>query len=316
MPRVPLRVLEERGRAAKELLRSCRLCPRSCGVDRLAGVTGWCGAGAVLEVASVVVHRGEEPVLGGSAGVGNVFLAHCNLACVFCQNHQISQTTKRFPVEPADLAQRLLDLQYAGCPTIGFVSPSHYVPQILEALAAAVRRGLDRPLIYNSNGYDSVETLELLDGIFDIYLPDFKYGGDEEALALSGAPRYVTAALAATREMFRQAGPLETGPGGTAVKGVLVRHLVLPNDMSRTREALLLLAREVSPDVSVSLMSQYLPMHRASENPLISRRLREREYEAALEALEEAGLREGFVQDPVSSPDEYLPDFDRPHPFG
>lgn len=270
----------------------------------------------MLEVASVVVHRGEEPVLGGSAGVGNVFLAHCNLACVFCQNHQISQTTKRFPVEPADLAQRLLDLQYAGCPTIGFVSPSHYVPQILEALAAAVRRGLDRPLIYNSNGYDSVETLELLDGIFDIYLPDFKYGGDEEALALSGAPRYVTAALAATREMFRQAGPLETGPGGTAVKGVLVRHLVLPNDMSRTREALLLLAREVSPDVSVSLMSQYLPMHRASENPLLSRRLREREYEAALEALEEAGLREGFVQDPMSSPDEYLPDFDRPHPFG
>ncbi|NLP06386.1 radical SAM protein [Candidatus Fermentibacteria bacterium] len=315
MPRVSVRVLEDRARAARDLLRPCRLCPRRCGADRLAGGKGWCGAKKELEVASVVIHRGEEPVLGGSAGVGNVFLAHCNLACVFCQNHQISQTAKRFRTEPAVLAQNLLDLQAAGCPTIGFVSPSHYVPQILETLVIAVRRGLDRPLIYNSNGYDSVETLELLDGIFDIYLPDFKYGGDEEARACSDAPGYVEAALAAIKEMFRQAGPLETGSAGTAVRGVLVRHLVLPNDMSRTGEALLLLTRGISPDISISLMSQYNPLHRAMEFPLLSRRLREREYEAALEALEEAGLREGFVQDPLSSPGEYLPDFDRANPF-
>lgn len=314
MPRVSLQVLEERGRAARDLLRSCRLCPRRCGVDRLAGATGWCGARGGLEVASVVVHTGEEPVLGGTAGVGNVFLAHCNLACVFCQNHQISQTSKRFPMEPADLARRILDLQSAGCPTIGFVSPSHYVPQILEALVIAVRLGLDRPLIYNSNAYDNVETLELLEGIFDIYLPDFKYGGDREARAFSDAPGYVETALAATREMFRQTGPLETGPGDTAVRGVLVRHLVLPNDISRTREALLLLAREVSPDVSISLMSQYNPMHRASEHLLLSRRLREREYRAALKAFEEAGLTHGYMQD-MSSPGEYIPDFTRDHPF-
>jgi putative pyruvate formate lyase activating enzyme len=309
-------ILEERLEALKRIGSPCTLCPRRCGVDREGGETGCCGATAELEVASIVMHGGEEPVLTGGRAVGNVFLPHCNLSCVYCQNSQISQTRDRFPMTPRELARELLGLQEAGCPTLGFVSPTIYVPQIVEALATAVADGLDRPLIYNSNGYDSVEVIRLLDGIFDIYLPDFKYAGEAEASEYSGAPGYPDAAIEAIREMYRQVGDLELDSGGVAVSGVIVRHLVLPNDIARTREALARIASEISDRVSVSLMAQYNPLHKAAGFPLLSRKLRRREYEAAVEALEDLGMAEGWTQDWKESPDSWVPDFDMREPFG
>ncbi len=306
--------LAARIEALKGMMSPCRLCPRRCGADRAGGETGFCNAGAALEVASVVIHGGEEPVLGGETGVGNVFLAHCNLRCRFCQNIQISQTDRRFPMEPARLASKLLELQEAGCPTLGFVSPTHFVPGIAEAVALAAEAGMDRPLVYNSNGYDSVEVLKLLEGIFDIYLPDFKYWGEEEAVRCSDAPGYPAAAVEALREMYRQTGLLRTDSRGIAERGLIVRHLVLPNDLSGTRGVLEAIARELSPQVAISLMSQYNPLHGAMDDPLLSRRLREREYLSAAAVLEELGFTEGWTQDWKESPAAWLPDFDRDGP--
>jgi len=301
--------------ALRTMSSPCVLCPRRCGADRLRGEAGFCGATAQLEVSSVVVHGGEEPVLTGGRGVGNVFLSHCNMRCVFCQNSQISQAPPASPMSPRDLASELLRLSRSGCPTIGFVSPTHYAPQIVEALSIAAAEGLDRPLVYNSNGYDSVEALRLLDGIFDIYLPDFKYAGEAEAVEYSSAPGYPEAAMSALKEMYRQVGNLRTDESGTAVEGLIIRHLVLPNDLARTREVLARIAGEISSEVAVSLMAQYNPMHRAMEFPLLSRTLRAREYESAVEALEELGMGNGWTQDWKESPGSWVPDFRQDKPF-
>jgi len=306
--------LMERSAALHSAMERCTLCPRACMARRTQGETGFCGCTSDLEVASCCIHRGEEPVLCGEIGVGNVFLAYCNLRCVFCQNHRISQTARRFPMSPSLLAREMLSFQYAGCPTVGFVSPVQHLPGIVESIALAVRDGFDTPVIYNSNGYDSVETLRLLDGVFDIYLPDFKYAGEQEAQELSEVSGYPESALAALREMFRQAGPLEPDEDGVARRGVMVRHLVLPNDLARTAEVLAAVAG-VSVSIPVSLMAQYYPMHRAVDHPLLSRVLREAEYDRALAALEEAGLTAGFTQDPREAPAAWLPDFDRGNPF-
>ena len=308
------RKLSERAEELRRLASPCRLCPHECGARRLKGETGRCGAGGGLEVASVCVHHGEEPVLGGAAGVGNVFLAHCSLSCVYCQNHRISQTSRRFPGSPRRLADELLRFECLGCPAAGFVTPTHYTPWILEALALAASDGLGLRLIHNSSGYERVEVLRLLEGVFDIYLPDARYWEEEPAVAYSRAPGYPGAARAALREMYRQAGPLRVGQEGTAESGLLVRLLVLPNGLSGTEEWLRFIAGELSADVGVSLMSQYNPMHRAAEHPLLSRRLRPAEYAQAVEVLEEEGLRVGWVQG-MDSPGEYLPDFDRRSPF-
>lgn len=307
--------LERRLETLRGMLSPCVLCPRRCGARRLHGETGFCGATAELEVASVVVHGGEEPVLAGDRGVGNVFLAHCNLRCVFCQNSQISQTRERYPMSIRELASELLRLSAEGCPTIGFVSPTHYVPQIVEALGIAAAEGLDRPLIYNSNGYDSVEVLRQLEGVFDIYLPDFKYAGEAEAVEYSCGPGYPDAAMAALKEMYGQAGRLRVDDSGTALGGLIVRHLVLPNDLARTREALFRIASEISTEVAISLMAQYNPLHRAKEFPLLSRTLRPREYEAAVEALGDSGLSLGWTQDLKESPGSWVPDFEKDRPF-
>lgn len=307
--------LMERAAALRAMMERCTLCPRACGARRTGGETGFCGCTDALEIASSCIHTGEEPVLGGRVGVGNLFLAHCNMRCAFCQNHQISQTGRRFPVSVDDAARTMLGLRSAGCPTVGFVSPVQHLPMIVEAVARAVRGGFDIPLIYNSNGYDSVEALRLLDGVFDIYLPDFKYAGEDEAVEFSEAPGYPAAALAALGEMFRQAGPLESDSRGIAARGVLVRHLVLPNDLARTSEVLAAIAG-VSPQIPVSLMAQYNPVHRAGEHALLSRGLRESEYARAVEEMTRLGLTSGFVQDWRESPAELLPDFDRESPFG
>ena len=306
--------LMEVSRALRRLASPCRLCPHRCGALRLEGQRGRCGAGSDLEVASVCVHYGEEPVLSGGAGVGNVFLAHCSMSCVYCQNHDISQTDARHPMEAGALADRLVRFQEQGCPSVGFVSPTHYLPWVVEALALAVDRGFRLPVIHNGSGYESPEALGLLEGVFQIYLPDARYWSDEYAVRYSRAPGYSKAARDALREMYRQVGPLRAGGDGVAVSGLLVRLLVLPNRISGTGEWLRFIARELSAEVGVSLMSQYNPMHRALEHPLLSRRITPKEYRREQEVLEEEGLRVGYVQG-MDSPGEYLPDFRRRSPF-
>ncbi|MBD3369100.1 radical SAM protein [Candidatus Fermentibacteria bacterium] len=310
---------EEILRRAEELrasLASCRLCAHRCGVNRLQGERGFCEATAQLEVSSECVHHGEEPVLMGREGVGNFFLAHCNMRCVYCQNHQISQTDRRFPRGEESVAESLLRFGEMGCPTAGFVSPTHYAPQILRAVGLAAEKGFDLPLIYNTNCYDSPELVRMLDGIFRIYLPDFRYWDDEYAVRYSSARGYREAAKAALKEMYQQVGGLEVGPDGVARSGVMVRLLVLPNGTSGTERILRYIAEELSTDVGISLLAQYNPVHRARDYPPLNRRLWRKEYASARKTLEELGFHSGYTQDLLPSPDSYLPDFERGDPFG
>jgi putative pyruvate formate lyase activating enzyme len=311
--------LDARARGLRALLSPCRVCPRACGVDRLGDDAGGrCGTGRLARLASACAHRGEEPVISGTRGAGTLFFAGCNLCCVFCQNHEISQPGReqRWPlVDARILADAMLRLQAEGVHNIELVSPSHVVPQAVEALAFAAARGLTLPLVYNSNGYEGAEALRLLDGVVDVYLPDLKYGDDALAARYSGVTGYLAHALPALREMRRQVGELVVGDDGVATRGLLVRHLVLPSDLSATRAVLRLIADELGPDTHVSVMAQYYPTHRAPRVPLLSRPLRPREYETVLEWLDEAGLEHGFVQE-LEAESCYRPDFGGGgHPF-
>jgi putative pyruvate formate lyase activating enzyme len=311
--------LDERVRALRELLRPCRVCPRACGGDRLADdASGRCGTGRQARLASACAHRGEEPVISGTRGAGTLFFAGCNLRCLFCQNHEISQPGRapRWPlVDAAALADAMLALQAAGVHNIELVSPSHVVPQAVEALALAAARGLALPLVYNSNGYEGAAALRLLDGVVDLYLPDLKYGDDTLAARYSGVTGYLEHALPALREMKRQVGDLVEDEDGVARRGLLVRHLVLPSDLAATRTTLRLIASELGRGTHVSLMAQYYPTHRAPRVPLLSRALRPREYERVLEWLDEAGLEHGYVQE-LEAESSYRPDFEGGgHPF-
>ncbi len=296
-------------------LSDCRLCVRRCGVDRLSGERGFCGAGVDLEVATSCIHTGEEPVLTGHRGVGNVFLARCSLRCIYCQNSSISQPDEGLHPDwlwsTERLAGRLIEFQRQGCPSVGFVTPTHYAPQIFRAVSLAEEQGLTAPVIYNSSGYDSTLLLEQLDGMVDIYLPDFRYWDEEYAVRYSSAPGYPAAARESLREMYRQVGPVVLDDAGVAVRGLIVRLLVLPNMLSGTREVLRFIAGELGTDVYISLMSQYHPCHltEGSQYPLLSRGLRPMEYERAVDVLRELGFRHGWTQDPVSSPTNYLGPF-------
>ena len=298
----------------KKLLEKCVLCGRRCGVNRIAGERGYCGAGIELEVASSCLHRGEEPVLTGEVGVGNIFLGRCNMRCVYCQNHRISQpedkTDPNWECSSRDLAEKLLHFQKQGCRTAGFVSPTHFAPQIFEALYLAAEEGFNLPVIYNTNGYDSPELLSLLDGLVDIYLPDFKYWINEYGELYSDTPHYAGTAMKSILEMHRQVGVLETDEKGTAVRGLIIRLLVLPGKISGTEEILRYIASRLGTDVSVSLMSQYYPAHHAHSYPPLSRKLEPEEYSRTVRALDELGFENGWVQDPVTSPDSYRPGVD------
>ena len=310
--------LEKRARRLEARLASCDICPRECRVNRLAGELGFCHSGSQPIVASFCDHHGEEPVLSGSRGSGTIFFGNCNLRCVYCQNHQISQDwqqQKENEIDCRRLAEIMLHLQEMGCHNVNFVSPSHFVPQIIRAVAKAVPMGLKLPLVYNTNGYDAIKTLKELDGIVDIYLPDLKYASDERAQELSDAPDYVGHARNAIREMYRQVGGLVVDSSGVAWRGVIVRHLILPNGLAGSRQSLTWLAGEVSAGVSVSLMSQYHPAHRAHQYPLLSRPISLSEYEEALEVMDRMGLTGGWAQ-AMASHRIYLPDFEREgHPF-
>ena len=303
--------LTRRAEAARGLLSPCRVCPRECGVDRPADERGFCRTGARARVSHAGAHFGEEPPL---AHAGAVFFAGCNLACAFCQNHQISQTDAGREMTACELAQVFLDLQAQGCRNLDLVSPTHVAPQILQAVALAANEGLRLPIVYNSGGYDSVETLRLFDGVVDVYLPDAKYGANAPAMTISGVDDYVKANRAALREMLRQTGPLRTDVADAPLRGLIVRHLVLPNGLSGTRSVLRFVAEDLSPAVPVSLMAQYAPRHRAADFPQLRRPVSPSEYEQALEAFDEAGLETAFTQTPEAR-DTGAPDFDRGQPF-
>jgi len=252
--------LERRAERLEARLASCDICPRRCGVNRLEGELGFCHSGRLPIVSSFCAHHGEEPALSGSHGSGTVFLSNCNMRCVYCQNYQISQNWKKQRANEIDchsLVEHMLYLQdELGCHNINLVSPSHFVPQLVRVVLEAVPMGLKLPLVYNTSGYDAVETLRELDGIVDIYLPDLRYASDDWANRFSQAPDYVAQARQAIKEMYRQVGELVVDEFGVAQRGVIVRHLILPNGLAGSKESLGWLARDVSPRVTVSIMSQ------------------------------------------------------------
>jgi putative pyruvate formate lyase activating enzyme len=277
-------------------MEGCRVCPRECGLDRLHGELGHCHSGREAVVSSFNPHFGEEPPVSADRGSGTIFFTSCNLNCVYCQNYPISQLRNGKETTCDGLAGMMLSLQEEGCHNINFVTPTHMVPQILESLCVAVDRGLEIPLVYNSSGYDSVETLKLLDGIVDIYMPDSRYGKDEEALKYSNAPGYVGINRAALEEMHRQVGDLVI-EAGVARSGILIRHLVLPVNLSNSKEVFKFIAENLSRNTYMSLMDQYFPCHKAGSYPELSRRINSREYEDALDWMWELGLHRGWVQD-------------------
>ena len=283
-------VLNERVQKALALLESCRLCPRSCGVNRMKGELGFCETGRKAAVASYNAHFGEEAPLVGRSGSGTIFISSCNLLCTFCQNNEISHGKEGAEVEPEQMALMMVQLSHAGCHNINFVTPTHVVPQILEALPHAVERGLRMPLVYNSSGYDSAETLGLLDGVFDIYMPDFKFWDNRWAERYCRAPDYREVAMAALREMHRQVGDLVVDEAGIAQRGLLVRHLVMPNQVAGTESLMEFLAKEISPKTYVNVMDQYRPCGSAHRDEFINRRLHSTEYRDAVKDAEKAGL--------------------------
>jgi putative pyruvate formate lyase activating enzyme len=285
------RLLAPRARVAFEHLRWCDLCARACHVDRTVSTRGAvCRTGRFARVASYGPHHGEEAPLSGWLGSGTIFFSWCSLRCVYCQNWDISQNGAGQEVGPDDLAVMMLELESAGCHNINLVTPSHVVAQVLEAVAIAAEAGLTLPLVYNSGGYDSLEALELLDGVVDIYMPDMKYGDDERARTLSHVPDYVSVNRAAVREMHRQVGDLVLDADGVAQRGLLVRHLVLPGDASGTESVLGFIAGEVSPHTYVNLMDQYRPCYRADGSPPLDRPVSRAEFGRAMAVARRLGL--------------------------
>lgn len=294
--RFNLRQLEDRVGEAQSSLASCSLCPVACGADRRKQ-RGACRTSRWAEVASFNAHYGEEPPIAGKTGSGTIFFSHCNLHCIYCQNYPISQFGHGRTIQPSELADMMMDLQQRECHNVNFVTPSHMVAQILEALLIAVKKGFCLPLVYNTSGYDSPKALALLDGIIDIYMPDMRYADNEIATSLSGVKDYVEINRAAIHEMHRQVGDLQLDENGIAVRGLLIRHLILPHDLAGTRQTLQFIAQEISSHSHISLMSQYFPAHLATGHAQIGRRITRVEYANAVLAMEEFGLENGWLQD-------------------
>jgi putative pyruvate formate lyase activating enzyme len=290
------RELEERVERALASLADCRACPRDCRVNRLEDKWAACKTGRYAVVGSYFPHFGEEDCLRGWNGSGTIFFSHCNLRCVFCQNFDISQAIKPASApghRPEEIASMMLELQAMGCHNINFVTPEHVVPQIVEALAVAIPKGLNLPIVYNTSAYDSMESLELMDGIVDIYMPDFKYWSPERSKVYLKAEDYPEAARAAIKEMHRQVGPLVFDADGLAKRGLLIRHLVMPGCLDETRAILEWIASELGPDTYVNLMDQYYPAGKVSsaQYPEINRRLTLREFEEAKAIARDLGLK-------------------------
>ncbi len=282
--------LGEKARRAVAMLEDCTVCAQECRVNRLKGEVGICRGGRRAAVSSCGPHFGEEAPLVGSRGSGTIFFAFCNLKCRFCQNCEISHFGEGEVVSTSELAEMMLELQQGGCHNINLVSPSHYVPQILEALQVAVAQGLNIPLVYNTGGYDSPETLEILDGVVEIYMPDIKFGDDEAGRKYAGAAGYFTVAKRAVKVMHGQVGDLVVDGKGIAVNGLLVRHLVLPGNLADTEKVVEFLAGDISKGTFLNIMAQYYPAHEAFEYPELNRRITGKEYRDAIKIAERYGL--------------------------
>jgi putative pyruvate formate lyase activating enzyme len=283
-------LLKEKIAKLNRILKACELCPRNCGIDRSAGQTGVCKTGKRAWISSYNAHFGEEAPLVGKNGSGTIFFTHCNLLCIFCQNFDISHEGQGRKVTSEQLAGVMMHLQGSGCHNINFVTPSHVGPQILAGLEVAVDQGLRLPLVYNSSGYDSVETLKLLDGIVDIYMPDFKFWDADIAAKTCDAPDYPEVARKALKEMHRQVGDLKLDEAGIAYRGILLRHLVLPENLAGTREIMRFIATDISSNTYVNLMAQYRPCGRAGEVPALSKALSGTDYKSAVAAAREEGI--------------------------
>jgi putative pyruvate formate lyase activating enzyme len=300
---------EEKISRAHQLATSCALCPRRCGVNRHTHERGFCNAPGHVVVSSAFPHHGEEPPLSGTRGSGTIFFSHCTLRCVFCQNFQISHQGHGTPMSVQELSATMLALEQRGCHTLNLVTPTHFLPWILEALRLAAAQGLSLPLVYNCGGYESLDALELLAGVVDIYLPDIKYSAPHHALHYSGALDYVDRNRAAIRAMFRQVGPLRLDSAGIAWRGLIVRHLVLPREIAGSTESAAWLCSTFAPeDITLSIMGQYTPLHQASSFEALCRALTPREYEMACAAFSAAEL-EGYVQELDRLNQSYVIDF-------
>jgi putative pyruvate formate lyase activating enzyme len=302
--------------AAKELFKvyeNCTLCPRDCKVDRTKGRFGYCNSVIKARVATSVPHFGEEPFISGKSGSGTIFFSNCNMKCQFCQNYQISQDGLGQEVSDEELSQMMMDLQAKGCYNINLVSPTHYLPNIINALGIALEKGFTIPVVYNTNGYDKVNTLRIIDMLVDIYMPDIKYSDNEVAVRLSDAPNYVQFNRSAIEEMHRQVGDLTKDKDGIAEKGLIVRHLVLPNDLAGSMSSFKFLA-SISRNMNIGIMAQYTPCHKAASNEEISRKISLEEYQSAIDLAKVAGLHNILIQ-ALESADFFVPDFKEAEPF-
>jgi putative pyruvate formate lyase activating enzyme len=302
----------------RRMLEACTLCPRECRIDRFSGGNGYCGLDAGLNISSICLHRGEEPVIGGSEGICNIFFAGCNMHCKYCQNHEISRADTPVQKEGMDLGivlDRIGGFITAGATSVGFVSPSHVVPQVKAIISGLHSRGLFPRLIYNTNSYDKAETLRSVSELIDIYLPDYKYVSQDLALKYSDTYDYPEIAIKALREMYWQKGSsLLTDDKGIAESGMLIRHLVLPGHAQESIKVLESIAEELSPGVHLSLMSQYHPVPEVQNDPELGRSLYTEEYYEVVKAMERLGFRNGYVQD-LESHSNFRPDFRRENPF-
>lgn len=283
--------LDLRAEMLRDKLKSCIVCPHHCKINRLENERGFCRAGSDMVIASYGPHFGEEDVLVGTGGSGTIFFSYCTMQCVFCQNCEISQYGEGYEVSPLELSKIMLSLQKKGCHNINLVSPTHYAPQIVKALSIAAGEGLKLPVVYNTGGYEETDTLILLDGIVDIYMPDIKFGDNEKAKKYTKSAKYFDIAKSAVKEMYKQVGDLEINHKGIADRGLLIRHLVMPGNLAGTDEIMKFIAEELSKNTWVNIMSQYYPAHKSYTFQELSARLRKGEYDKAVQYARDAGLR-------------------------
>lgn len=293
-----------------DLLKNCMLCPRKCGVDRTGGEVGFCKSSDKIKIARSALHFWEEPCISGENGSGTVFFSHCTMKCVYCQNYKISTQNCGKYVTEDELAECFLDLENQGAHNINLVTPTHFVPQIISAILKARKKGLTLPIVYNTSGYENVETIKMLDGIVDIYLPDFKYFDDKYAIKYSSAKDYFKIASSAIKEMFNQVGKCEFTEDGILKKGVIVRHMMLPGLLFDTKKILDYLFAEYGNDIYISIMSQYTPLSTLpKEFSELNKKINPDHYDAILDYAERIGIENAYIQEGSSASESFIPDF-------
>ncbi|HHR85606.1 MAG TPA: radical SAM protein [Candidatus Acetothermia bacterium] len=299
-------------------LTDCTICPRKCHTNRSVDVTGFCGSGTGFHIGSICVHKGEEPVLSGTRGMCNVFFTRCNMRCIYCQNAQISRNRgpimgRAMPL--TEVVEQIEEILETGISMVGFVSPSHVIPQMRAIIEAIRSDGLNPTFVMNTNAYDKVETIASLADMIDVYLPDLKYMDSDLAASYSATPDYPQVATAAIAEMYRQKGEqTELDSEGLIRSGLIIRHLVLPGQIENSKQCLRFVAKHLSPKIHISVMSQYHPTEAVRDHPLLGRTLHPEEYEEVLDEMDHLGLENGWIQE-MESDSEYVPDFSSPNPF-